>query len=100
MGVLYFYIFDSTGGGLPLTILFESVFSEIHYHLYTAVKASDIDNLSCSDTHTAAGTDIFACTAGFLREDNPCGTAVGACASDLKTGKLIAVYQNVGQIII
>ena len=100
MGVLYFYIFDSTGGDLPLTILFESVFSEIHYHLNTTVKATDIDNLGCSDTHVAARADIFACAAGFLGEDNPGSAAVGACAGDLEAGKLIAVYQNVGQVII
>ena len=100
MGVLYFYNHFASGGVAPSLWLFESAFSECNHHLYTTIKTTDIDRLCCPDGITTTGANIFACAARLSRCYNPGVTAVCSCACNLTAAELVAVNQNVAQIVV
>ena len=100
MGVLYFYNHFASGGVAPSLWLFESAYSKCNYHLYTTIKTTDIDRLCCPDGITTTGANIFACAARLPRYYNPGVTAMSSRAGNLEAAVLVAVQQNVGQIIV
>ena len=68
--------------------------------LFIAVQTSHIHITGGSDAHAAARADIFAGAglAGFLTAKRG-RTAVGSCAGNAEAPKLVAVNQNVGQLV-
>ena len=68
--------------------------------LFVTVQASHIHIAGCSDAHAAAGADILAGAglAGFLTAKRG-RTAVGSRAGNAEAPKLVAVNQNVGQLV-
>ena len=74
-------------------------FSAHQKQLFIAVKASHIDCLCRSDTHSATGTSVFA-TARFARGSSNCeGSIVGSAPADPRGQAINAVQANVSQII-
>ena len=68
-------------------------------HFFAAIQAADVDFLRGSDAHSAARAEIFAAAAS-LRNCGPDGrSAVGPCPCNLKAAELIAVDQDVGQLV-
>ena len=68
-------------------------------HLLVAVHTGDVDGLGCPDTHAAARTHILA-AAALAGRGGGSAAAVGAGAGDLEAAVLIAVQQNVGQVML
>ena len=68
--------------------------------LFVAIQTSDIDSPCRSDAHATARASIFA-TAGLFgsNTNEPCST-VGACASDLEACELVAIQENVSQVVL
>ena len=68
--------------------------------LFIAVQTSHIHITGGSDAHAAARANILACAglAGFLAAKRG-RTAVGSRAGNAEAPKLVAVNQNVGQLV-
>ena len=68
-------------------------------HLLVAVHTGDVDGLGCPDTHAAAGTHILAAAALAGRGGGSC-TVMGSRSGDLEAAVLVAVQQDVGQVVL
>ena len=68
-------------------------------HLLVAVHTGDVDGLGCPDTHAAARTHILA-AAALAGRGGGSAAAVGAGAGDLEAAVLVAIQQNVGQVVL
>ena len=69
--------------------------------LFIAVQASHIHIAGGSDAHAAAWANILACAglAGFFAAKRG-RTAVGSRACNAEAPKLVAINQNVGQLVL
>ena len=69
------------------------------HHPLVAIQASNIDLFCRLNGIPAAGANIFPCAGGTRRRGGSCA-AVCPCPGDLEPGKLVSVYENVGQAVL
>ena len=67
------------------------------YHLLVAVQTGDIDNLCSPNRIPAAGANVLSRAARPRRCGGSRCSVLGVRPGDTETGKLVAVYENVGQ---
>ena len=65
-----------------------------------AIQTSDIYNPCRSDTQTTAGAGILATAALLGSHTHEARSTVGSCSSNLETTELIAIQENVCQVIL
>ena len=68
--------------------------------LFVAIQTSDIDSPCRSDAHATARASILATAGLFGSNTNEACSTVGACARDLEACELVAIQQNISQVIL